>query len=188
MDDEAQVELLLCQGYSPSVIQRETGLSRSAVYRHKQNIEAKWEEAKSTYRNKVIGRIFSNQIHVQRAAWEGWKRSLEDEAIETEELIAGSSKGDEPETKKKTVRRARSGDSQFLAIILRSDALLAKVLGVEQESQRANAGISPEFAVELRRQLGISPEHFRALRQKRLQREAASLKNSDRSDEDGTIY
>lgn len=183
-DDESRVELFLCQGYSVRAIMRETGLSEGMVRTHKSAIEGSWKRVKEEARGRLLGRIVSNQIHLQRANWEGWERSKMQEVVSTHELSTdygnpvrtnvedegeyGSRRPKETE-KTKTVTKQLVGNPAFLANIARSDALLARLMGLEEEE--GTNGTSREFMDMLRSQIGIGPEHFEPLQRKRLQRE-----------------
>lgn len=170
-EDSERVEGLLVQGYGVRAIAKELDLSEDQVYHHKREIEQEWGAVRSQNREKILGRLVSNQMALQRAAWRGWQNSLEDEITETDERNTVFSDGTPQEqNKSKVVTKGQAGNPSFLAQIIKSDSMIARWMGLE-ENDTTGGGLSAGFTAELRSQLGISADDFQILRKQRLQRQ-----------------
>lgn len=179
-EDEERIEGLLVQGYSVTAISRHLSLSESIVYRAKRSIEERWVQVKNENRAKILGRLISNQLNVQRCAYMGWERSLRSEVTESDESGTVYYEGVPHEnSKQKTTTKTQSGNPAFLSVIQRSDSMIAKWMGMEEDKDQKAGGLSPDFAATLRSQLGITAEDFQVLRQSRLQREAEHARALD---------
>lgn len=184
IEDEARVESLMIQGYTAKEIAARTGLTIDQVYRDKASVEAQWDAVRQSKRDRILGRIVSNQLHVQKAAWTGWVRSQQDAIQTMNDTTTQESPGSEARasgtyvtTKDRTVTKTNAGDAAFLNTIINSDKLLATLLDLEE--QKAAAGLSPEFSQHLKSVLGISAEHFEVLRSFKKQREIANARRAN---------
>jgi hypothetical protein len=142
--DRARVaELLLQKGMSARRIAKEFGLSASSVRRDIKALRAEWKRERLQDHDSWVARQLAELSMTQRAAWDGWQRSLLPTSKRSTRSKGVTRKPDQQHGGKVQIRaddvlqfeqmareESTSGDPRFLEIVERCITSRSKLLGL----------------------------------------------------------
>lgn len=142
--DRARVaEMLLQKGMSARRIAKEFGLSASSVRRDIKALRAEWKRERLQDHDAWVARQLAELSMTQRAAWDGWQRSLQPTSKRSMRSKGVTKKPDQQHGGKVQVsagdvlqfeqlsrEESTSGDPRFLEIVERCITSRSKLLGL----------------------------------------------------------
>lgn len=129
---QARVVSLYLQSARVHQIAKLMGISDRTVLRDIERARASWREVAGRVYDDLLPEKLAELDEIRRAAWKGWKRSLEDEEEITEETSAEGKKS-------KTRRRGQSGNPAYLNTlekILRTECELRGMLDAKPAQEQ----------------------------------------------------
>ena len=155
----AQISGLYIRGYSPEQIVRRTGCDPCDVKRCLATARKHWRKRATKAYDDLVAHEVAKLDEVERAAWEGWDRSLREEVQAVSEESEGP-KG--PTVKTGTKRTTKAGSPAFLATITATVKQRCDLLGLTRGEADNTTDDAPEV-VELVIDTREEAEEFRAI-------------------------
>jgi hypothetical protein len=115
------------QGMTMRAIGHELGISVKTVFNDMERARQKWREVVARSYEEHLPAKLAELDAVRAAAWEGWKRSLEDDVTDHKEKGSNSQGSNSKRSKK---RRRQSGNPAFLARVESATRMECKLLGL----------------------------------------------------------
>ena len=142
------------RGEYQSVIARDLGITQSQISYDLKAIRAEW--LKSTLRD--FDALKSEQLakvdEIERAAWEGWQRSL----LPREVTVTEASEGARPGRKATMRKEGQGGDPRFLQVIQKAIDQRCQILGIgAMQDALKNAGLGLAALLDEARQPSLVP-------------------------------
>lgn len=135
-DDSHDLEiarLVIRQGVKPRRIAEKLRISESKARSALKRIRRQWMRRMDQSFDRLIAEEVARLDEVERAAWEGWDRSLRDEISQTSKDISGSDSDKHEATIKRT---SKAGAPAFLATIASAVKQRSELLGLVDEDAR----------------------------------------------------
>lgn len=128
------------KGVPIAEIAEKVGRHRDTVSRHLKRAREHWsKQLASSYETHVADQL-ARLDRIERAAWEGWERSLKDFLESSDEKMEA---GQRVITKEKTSRRQRDGNATYLAVVERTVRQRSELLNLlSQESRDLATGMT----------------------------------------------
>jgi hypothetical protein len=151
---------LYVRGYPIHEITQREGIDGGEIRKIISRERKRWRARTKKARNDLIAKECAKLDAVERAAWEGWDRSLKDE-VQVVDEETDSPKG--PTIKTGTKRINQAGSPAFLATITNTVRQRCELLGLTFEKvDEGKAADSPEV-VDLLIETREEAEEFRAI-------------------------
>lgn len=155
----SQIAGLYVRGYSPDQISRRLGCNPAEVKRCLSIARKHWRKRATKAYDDLLAHEVAKLDEVERAAWDGWDRSLREEVQAVSEESEGP-KG--PTVKTGTRRTTKAGSPAFLATITATVKQRCELLGLTKGEADNAADDAPEV-VELVIDTREEAEEFRAI-------------------------
>jgi hypothetical protein len=130
--DRAEIARLVCRGWTRREVGRKLRLSQKMISKELAVIRRRWLEAQAESYDQKVAQDIAKLDHAERAAWEGWERSVGEatETVSRRRVKGRDADGQEiAETEASVTRRLRAGDPRFLQAIIQCIARRAEIRG-----------------------------------------------------------
>lgn len=155
----SQIAGLYIRGYSPEQIVRRIGCEPADVKRCLTIARKHWKKRATKAYDDLLAHEVAKLDEVERAAWDGWDRSLREEVQAVNEESEGP-KG--PTVKTGTRRTTKAGSPAFLQTIAATVKQRCELLGLTKGEADSTADDAPEV-VELVIDTREEAEEFRSI-------------------------
>jgi hypothetical protein len=148
-----RVAQLACEGKSQRDIARELRVDQGTVSRDLRRVRREWREQASDNYEAQLGEELAHLAHIQREAWAGWRRSVEDFKEHRRRITESGEETTE-------TSRAQAGAPRFLLVLLRCHEQRTRLLGlgdpeIRERASREREGRAPivEIIISEREQI-----------------------------------
>lgn len=134
-----KVAELYCEGLHQWEISAQVGVCQQQISRDLKAVRSEWKESRVADFNEKVEEELAKIDHIEREAWEGWKRSCKDAERSQIEVTDG----------KKTVKKSKqgqAGDPRFLEVVGKQIERRCKLLGLDAPTkvEKNGSGLTTE--------------------------------------------
>lgn len=149
-----QVAARYIRGEYQSQIARDLGLSQMQISLDLKAIKAEWLQSTLRDFDALKGEQLAKVDEIERAAWEGWQRSL----LPREVTVTEASEGARPGRKATMRKEGQGGDPRFLQVIQKAIDQRCQILGIgAMQDALKNAGLGLAALLDEARQQPLTP-------------------------------
>lgn len=134
-----EVAELYLAGYSQRKIALKVDVSQSQVWNDLQEIRKQWKESAVQDYSEKIALECQRLDAIEREAWEGWRRSQEDE-VTTEDRVGGNDASSGGFTVTSTKTKGQAGAAAFLTTAMNCVKARCELLGLNAPQKYEDTG------------------------------------------------